>query len=175
MSASTTKSAQQLLDEVNRLAQVEGFDTESYLDQLGREVADDDTQTALEARDIQLRAALSAIDTFAAKAMRIRIDHLLADNASVPPRFRTYLASRVLDYHDDVDRLRVRVAEVAGRVDPDGAGDTAVAVCTAADEVLALRARLRQGVLAMVPAEPPPEEPAEDPPEPDRFELIELD
>jgi hypothetical protein len=175
MSSSTTKSAQQLLDEVNRLAQVEGFDTKSFLDQLGSEVAEDNQTSALEARDLQLRAALSAIDTFAIKAMRIRINHLLADDASVPPRFRTYLASRVLDYEGDLDPLRARVAQVAARVDPDGAGDIAVAVSGAAGEVLALRARLRQGVLAMLPEEPPPEEPSEEAPTPDFFEFIELD
>jgi hypothetical protein len=69
----------------------------------------------------------------------------------------------------------VRLPKVAARVDPDGAGDIAVAVSGAAGEVLALRARLRQGVLALIPEEPPPEEPSEEAPTPDFFEFIELD
>lgn len=176
MSGSTTKSAQQLLDEIHRLVQVEAFDAQSFLDQLAAEVAtgDDGTSEALEARDTRLRAALAAIDTFATRVMRIRVAHRLAGDASVPPKFRTYLATRVLDYDGDLDRLRARVADVAGRVDPDGASDTAEAVADAADATLALRARLRQGVLAMS-ADEPPAEPSEEPTAPTFFELIELD
>jgi len=177
MSVSTTKSAQQLLDEVNRLAQVEAFDVERFLDQLGIEVArdEDGSSESLETRDARIRGVLAAFDAFSARVMRIRIDHVLGSDTSVPPRFRTYLATRVLDFDGELDRLRARVAQVAARVDPDGASDTAAAVADAADKVLALRARLRQGVLSMIPDEPAEEPVEEEPPTPTFFELIELD
>ena len=173
--SSTTKSSEQLLDEVVRITQVENFDGERYLDQLRTEVTLSD-EAGADSRDARIRAALAAVDRFACRLMRIKLDHLLDADTSVPPRFRTYLATRVLDYIGDLDGLRARVAQVATGVDRAGAIDTAEAVAGAADNVMATHARIREGVLALVPVEPAEEaEPEPNPPSASFFELIELD
>lgn len=169
MPAPTAKSAQQLLDEVHRLAQLDAFDTSAYLARLAAEIEESGADPAAAVDD-----ALAGIDRFAERAMRVRLDHLLAHDSSVPRQFRTYLATQVLDYTTDLPGLRGRVMQVVSRADPNGALDTANAVADAADEVFALRAALRQGALALVP-EPEPQTPSEPQPDPDFFELIELD
>jgi hypothetical protein len=173
MGAPSSKSAQQLLDEVHRLAQVEAFDADGYLAQVQRELAESGADTR-EAIDQCVRESLGAIDRFAQQVMKVRLNHLLSDDASIPDQMRRYLATQILDYERDLPRLRGRVAEIAARVDPRGALATGAAVAEEADKVLALRARLRQGLLAMIPDEPPEEAPREER-EVDRFELLELD
>jgi len=176
MSGPTSKSAEQLLGEVHRLAQVEAFDEDGFIERLRAELASyDDAPATDEARDAKLRAALAAIDAFACRAMRIRLDHLLADDTSVAGPFRSYLATRVVDYVGDLERLRARVAQVCAHNNPGGAATTAAAITGAAGDVLALRERLRARVLELARAAEPPEQPAEDRPEPTFFELIELD
>ncbi len=167
------KSTQQLLDEVRRPEQIDAFAVEGFVQRLELELASGATgAAAAEDRDALLRTALAAIDSFASQLMRIRLDHLLVGYASIERPFRKYLAGRVLDYEGNTDRLRARVAEVATRVDADSAAEVAAGVADAADEVLTLRARLRQGVLALVPPDSPEQEP---PPPRTRVQLIELD
>ena len=151
VTTSTGKTAQELLDEVVRHAQLDGFAVEDYHARLAEEItgADEVTLAGLEARDARLRGALAAIDGFAGRSMRIRLDHLLAHDTTIPPTFRTYLASMVTSYEHDRDTLRERVAAVAARSDPGRAAGLADAIAAAAGEVLALRARLRDGVLAL--------------------------
>jgi hypothetical protein len=141
-------TAQELLDEVVRLAQLEAFAAETYTTRLAEELgpADGATVDGLEARDARLRAALDAIDGFASKSMRIRLDHL---DAAIPSTFRTYLASMVTSYEHDRDTLRERVAAVVARTDPDRAAALAESVTEAAGKVLAARSQLRDGVLAL--------------------------
>jgi hypothetical protein len=176
-SAWTARSAQQRLDEVHRPAQLEAFDVDGYLERLAAEVAEVADVTEGNDQPIdRLHGALAGIDAFASRVMRVALDQLLAADTSVAPPFRNYLASSLLEYEHDLALLRERVYGVAARVDPDGAADTATAVTNAADDALGLRARLRQGVLAMITAaEPPAEPPAEEAPEPEFFALIELD
>ncbi len=175
--SATSKSSQQRLDEVTRLNQVDAFDVPGYLDALALEVeaAVAEAANPAEAIDETLRGALTAIDSFAGRTMRIRLNHALADDASVPAQFRTYLATRILDYADDLDQLRARVHQVVGRVDPHGVTNTANTIVGAADRVLTVRAQLRQGVLAMIPAKPTDEKPAPEPPAASFFDNIELD
>lgn len=154
------------------MAHLEAFDERGFLHRLSTEIEDAEGP---EARDEYVRATLAALDVFASRVMRIRLDHLLAGDTSVEPKFRAYLASQVLDYQDDLGRLRSRVEQVAVRSDPAGAARTAAAITEAADSVLALRSRLRQGVLAFVQIDEPADDPVDDAPEPHRFELIELD
>jgi hypothetical protein len=151
VTTSTGKTAQELLDEVVRPAQLDGFAVEGYHARLAEEIegADEVTLDGLEARDTRLRGALAAIDGFAGRSMRIRLDHLLALDTAIPPTFRTYLAGMVTSYEHDRDTLRARVATVVARSDPGRAAELADAVAAAAGEVLALRARLRDGVLAL--------------------------
>ncbi len=151
MMSASGKSTQHLLDEVQGLAPLDGFAVDHFLGQLADELAADDAATlaGLEARDGRLRAALAAIDAFASKSMRIRLDHVLAADTSVAGRFRTYLATTIIDYDGDLGLLRQRVAAAAARVDPRGAADLAATVADAAGQVLAVRAELRRGVLAL--------------------------
>lgn len=151
VTTSTGKTAQDLLDEVVRLAQLDAFTPGDYHARLVEEIegADEITLDGLAARDARLRAALAAIDGFAGRSMRIRLDHLLALDTAIPPTFRTYLAGMVASYERDRDTLRARVAAVVARTDPGRAAELADAVAAAAGEVLALRARLRDGVLAL--------------------------
>jgi hypothetical protein len=181
VTAPTTKSAQQLLDEVTRLEQIEDFDLDGFVVQLRAEVGEAEAGSGVPEQD--LAAALAAIDPFAARLMRIRLDHLLISDVSVPPQFRTYLASEVMSYANDLETLRSRVRQVAARVDPDGASKTANAVADAADKALALRSQLRQRIRAIIDEraekakleQAAREEAAEEKPEPSFFELIELD
>lgn len=152
--ASTSKTAQQLLDEVNRLVQLEEFPIEGYVQRLASELGGEavDSLPALEARDAGLRRALAAIDAFAPRAMRVRLDHALAADTSIQRPFRLYLTSAIGSYAGDLELLRRRVAEAAGRVDPRGAAATADLVVDCADRTLALHAALRAEVLGLARA-----------------------
>jgi hypothetical protein len=142
-------SAQQVLDEVHALARLDAFDPEVYLARLAGELpAEAATIDELAARDEQLRGALSAIDAFAARAMKIRLDHALAADNSIPAPTRKVFAGTVLSYATSLDTLRERVRDVASRLDPRGAAATADLVVAAAQATLGMRDALRAGVLA---------------------------
>lgn len=166
MMSSTGKSAQQVLDEVWTLAQLEAFSADEFLRQLGEEAA------TLESPVDHLNDALGELDAFASKTMRIRLHNVLASDTAIPTQFRTYLASQIVDYDGDLPRLRERVTAAMGRTAPSVAAELADAVTAAAGDVLAMRAHLRQGVLALMP---PPPEPVAEPVPQSREELIELD
>lgn len=150
--ASTAKSAQQLLDEVNRRAQLEALPGAGYATRLAEELAAPAADlAALDARDAGLRAALAAIDVFAKKAMRIHLDHALADDRVLQRPFRTYLANEVLAYHGRLELLRERVLGSVGRVaEPAAAAAAAREIVEAARAVHELRAALWEQVLALV-------------------------
>lgn len=148
MIASTSKSAQQLLDEVYRLNQLEALAPETYRDRLADELAGEVVTLAdVESQDARLRAALIAIDTFSSQAMRIRLEHVLHDDTSIAKPFRTYLVSAIGSYAHDLDLLRSRVRDAVERIDPRRAGDTADNVVGAARAVLDQREALRGAVL----------------------------
>ncbi|HET9625120.1 MAG TPA: hypothetical protein VFP84_27320 [Kofleriaceae bacterium] len=137
-------TAQRVLDQAYSLAGLARLEPEAYVEALAAEVADD-----LEARDGQLVAALAAVDAMIARAMRIRLDHALADDASLPAVTRNVFATTIVKYAGALDLLAERVRDVAlrGRArDPDA---VAMAVLDAARDVLALRDRLRVGVLEL--------------------------
>lgn len=139
----------QLLDAAYNLAQLESLSSRRYADQVRVDVGDAPAATfeALEARDGALREALAAVDAYAVKAMRIRLDHALANDSSVGKPLRTTLAHTVTSYALDLDLLRDRVAGAAARIDPAGAATTALAVVAAARATLEARHLLRAGVL----------------------------
>lgn len=142
------RAAQELLDAVHSLAQLEAFEPDRYGARLA-EVLDGEPATLgnLEAADDTLRGALSAIDTFSARCMRIRLDHALAGDTSVATPLRKVLAGTVTNYAGDLGLLGERVRAVAARVDPAGADDAADRVVAAARDVLAVRAALHDHVL----------------------------
>lgn len=142
------RAAQELLDAVHGLAQLESFDPDRYSARLVEALAGEPvTLAALEAIDDALRSALGAIDAFSARCMRIRLDHALAGDTSVASPLRKVLAGTVTSYAGDLGRLRDRVRSVAVRVDPVGADDTADRVVASARSVLEDRAALHARVL----------------------------
>src|SRR5262245_54845381 len=115
------RAAQQLLDAVQSLGQIESFDADAYAARLVEELDGGPvTLASLEASDEALRAAFGAIDAFATRCMKIRLDHLLAGDTSVAPPLRKVLAGTVTNYAGDLGLLRERVLSVAVRVDPRG-------------------------------------------------------
>ncbi len=150
MTVSTGRSSSQLLDAVQSLGQLDAFHADAYVGRLGDELAGRPvTLAALEACDDSLRTALAAIDGFATRSMRIRLDHLLAGDHAVAPPFRKVLASTVVGYGSDLELMRERVESAAARVDPYRAADLAAAVVATARRVLEVRAELRDGVLEL--------------------------
>jgi hypothetical protein len=140
--------AQQLLDAVHSLGQVESFDADAYAGRLADELAGTPFSLAtVEATDEALRSALGAIDAFSTRCMRIRLDHVLAGDTSVAPPLRKVLAGTVTNYAGDLGVLRERVLSVAVRVDPRGAEATADRVVATAQRVLDDRAALYDRVL----------------------------
>src|SRR5688500_4845724 len=127
MMASTGVTAQQLLDRVTRLAQLDELDVDAYAEQLRLELAPWPATTLpeLEARDDHLRSLLASFDAFASKAMRIRLEHLAVDWPALTSQFRTLLATTVVGYAGDLEKLRQRVAGSAARQDPYRAGELA--------------------------------------------------
>jgi hypothetical protein len=144
-------TAQDLLDRVYSLTHLEAFEPASYVAQLADDVHGDATTLAeLEARDASLAAAFPAIDTMIARAMRVRLDHALALDASMPAVTRNVFATTIASYANTLDVLAQRVHQVAARGgSPDPAAVTE-AVVAAARTVLALRDALRIGVLELV-------------------------
>ncbi|HVV86542.1 MAG TPA: hypothetical protein VHE35_25970 [Kofleriaceae bacterium] len=151
MMASTGATAQQLLDRVQRLAQLDELDLDGYADQLRAELDElpATTLAELEARDDRLRALLSSFDAFASKAMRIRLEHLAVDWPALTPPFRTLLSTTVSSYVNGLDRLRERVAGSVARHDPHGALAVAAVVVEAAERSLAVRGALGDLVLGI--------------------------
>jgi hypothetical protein len=81
--------------------------------------------------------------------MRIKLDHTLATDTSLPPVTRKMFAQTVASYADDLGLLERRVRDVAARgaIDPDAIARTVV---DAARATLVLRDALRGGVLELV-------------------------
>jgi len=143
------KPARQQLDEVQTRAQLDRFDEAAFLAQVRDEG--------------EPRAFLPAIDAFARTCLRIGLAGL-----SIATPFRNYLTAEALAYQD-LEQLRARVLGATDRA-------TADAVVDATHTALALRARLRDGVLAIAKELEPPEAPPPEPQDPpNREELIELD
>jgi hypothetical protein len=144
--------AQQLLDQVQspqRIAALEE-DPRAYAVQLGEELAAGESSEAIAARDEQLREALARIDAMTERATRIRIDHALADDAAIGVPTRKVFASTVLRYAGALDVLHARAHDVASRGGSADPAHAAEVVVDAARSALALRAAVREGVLALV-------------------------
>jgi len=149
--ASST-STQRLLDELQSLARLEVFDPGVYLARLDEELGTAATIAELEATDAALREALASIDALAQRAMRIRLDHALAADSSIPVPTRKVFAGTVVAYADDLERLRTRARDISVRAAPASADAVAAVVVDAARATLELRAELGHGVLALARA-----------------------
>ena len=135
-------------DQVYTAAQLEAFDVPAYLDQLAADPAT--TLEELIARDATWLAAFAAIDTLAARAMKLRLDQTLALEPTVPAVTRNVFSTTIVQYAERLDLLAQRVHDTAARGGAHHPGDIADTVVTAAREVLGLRATLRDGVLAQI-------------------------
>lgn len=139
--------AVRLLDEVQNLAQVDGFDAAAFSDAVRRELGPPGATLAALADPLDgLRDLFAQIDLFAQKSMRIRL--VLASD-SLPPQLRTLVQTTIIAYERDLPLLRSRIATALSRIDPSRAGETTDRVLAAAEQVLAARATLRRGVMEL--------------------------
>ena len=150
MQAASARTARELLDAVVTLSRLEELDSDDYRDRLADEIGGHDTSEAgLAARDAGLVTALGTIDAFAARAMRIRLEHGYSDEPALGASLRATLAATVVDYADDLGRLAQRVALAVQRAAPARTAELATAVVVEAEAALAVRDRLRTTVLGL--------------------------
>lgn len=142
-------SAAQLLDQVQSIAHVEGFEARAYAERLAREIAPAGTRDELAARDEQLRDALGRIEALASRVMRIRLDHVLAADTSIGPPTRKVFAATVASYAGRLDLLETRVHDIASKSGARDARGIAELVAQAAAATLDLRTAIRDHVLAL--------------------------
>ena len=145
-------SAQHLLDQIHSLARIEALEADpgTYAERLATELPAAATLGELEARDAIVAGALGKIDAMIARAMRIRIDHALAADASIGAPTRSVFSSTITGYAGRLPLLAQRARDVAvrgGAADPDRIAE---AVVDAARAVLGLRDAVRTGVLAVI-------------------------
>lgn len=139
-----------MLDQVYSLGQLEAFEPAAYLDQLAAELGTPTTLDDLATRDAIWSAALAAIDTMVARAMKVRLDQGLALEPSVPAVTRNVFATTILQYANRLELLGQRVHDVAARGGAQHPSDVADAVIAAARSVLGLRETLRGGVFELI-------------------------
>jgi hypothetical protein len=137
-------NAQHLLDAVQSLPRAEQFEPSAYLAALRGELGE-----TLEEQDEALRRSLVEIDELCARVMRLRLDHVLANDPSIAAPTRKVFATTITSYAGQVPTLIDRAREIASRTTRD-ADAVANRVGEAADAALALREELRHGVLALV-------------------------
>ena len=144
--------AQNLLDQVQSVAKIEALEADpvTYAAALGNELSPAATIAELETRDTRLSTALAAIDHLTARAMRILLEHALADDATIAAPTRAVFSQTVMSYEGKLDLLAQRTRDIAARGgsrDPDGIADR---VTESARRVLALREAVATGVLALI-------------------------
>ncbi|HMG57166.1 MAG TPA: hypothetical protein VK601_26885 [Kofleriaceae bacterium] len=147
-------SAQHLLDQIQSPARIAAAEADpaAYAAELAGELGGGplDALDALDARDARLRHALAQLDAMIERAARIRIDHALADDASIATPTRKVFAATVVGYAGRLALLEARARDASARggaADPAGIAERVV---DAASAVLALRAAIQAGVLALV-------------------------
>ena len=145
-------AAQHVLDRAYSLAGIAALEAEpgAYAEALAAELAPAATLAELEARDAALVGALGQIDAMIVRAMKIRLEHALAAEPSIAAPTRNVFAHTIVGYADRLSLLEDCARDVAARgraADPDA---IAAAVVEAARSVLALRAAVRAGVLALI-------------------------
>ena len=131
------------LDRVQHLRELEAFEPARFLAPLRDEAgALEPSLPGLVSGLEGLRQVLGALESFARKAMGIRLTHVLA-SAHVAPQLRTLLSTTVTAYGGNTELLRRRLASSL----PAAVLDE---VITAAERTLALYTELRGGVLDLV-------------------------
>lgn len=143
-------AAQQLLDQLQSMPRIEAFDPALYASHLASELPGAETLADLEAGDVRLRDALAAIDAATERVARIRIDHALADDTSLPAATRKLFATTVLSYADRLELLAARAQDAASRGGSIYPADVAYRLTDAARAAITLRVSARDAVLALV-------------------------
>lgn len=151
-------AAQHLLDQVQSIARLDALAAEpgAYADRLAAELAEPEAEPAderaLAHADAQLALGLARIDAMIERAARLRFDHVLADDSSLPAATRKVFATTILGYADRVELLEARVRDVAARGGARDPERVAMAVGDAARDIHALRSALRDAVLSLIRA-----------------------
>jgi len=138
-----------------RIAALEA-DPAAYAEQVASElgeVAGLDGLAELADQDARLRHALGQIDGMIERAARIRLDHVLADDASIGAPTRKVFATTIVSYAGRLALLEDRARDVAARGGAADPGGVAARICDAAQALLALRDALRAGVLDVIRAQ----------------------
>lgn len=139
----------QSLDRAHSLAQLEALDPASILAELEAETPSAQAIPELEERDAFLAAALDAIDAIAIRAMKVRLEHALANDGSIGAPTRAVFAQTIVNYADNVALLVERARDLAHRGRSPSPEHVADLVAGAARASLGLRAALRDGVLEL--------------------------
>ena len=138
-----------VLDRVRSIAAVDALASDACAAELAAELGAVTSLADLAARDAALVGALAAIDDFAARVMRLRLDHVLPDDSVLPAPTRKVFASTIATYTGRLSILEERVRDVAMRMRTDA--DVLVdRVLAAARATLDQRDDLRAGVLGLV-------------------------
>ena len=142
-------TAQHVLDRARSIATIEALSSDDYAAELARELAPVASLADHATRDAALTAALHAIDELAARVMRLRLDHALADDTVLAAPTRRVFASTIVSYAGRLSVLGDRVRDVAARMQTDA--DALVdAVMREARATLEQRESLRAGVLELI-------------------------
>jgi len=145
-------SSQHFLDQVQSLPSIAAVvaDPRAYADRLAGELPAAASREELAAREDRLRDALARIDAMIERVMRIRLEHVLADEPAIASPTRKVFASTVVGYESKLELLETRARDVARRGGASDPARAARSVVDAASATLALRTALRGGVLALV-------------------------
>jgi hypothetical protein len=145
-------SAKSLLDRVHSRAALGELNADEYKRLLAADFARDSevSLTELERRDVALRQAIADIDDFATRVMRIHLDHVLADDTSIPTPTRKVFASTIVGYANNLALLEDRARRHEPRCLARDASSVAAAVIAAANDTLALRDSLISSALQLV-------------------------
>jgi len=138
--------ASRLLDEIQHLAALGTFAPAPFLDSLAAEVAALGVATFAELGDSldRLRSVLGEVDRFAQKTMHIHLTQ--TPGAELPQQLRTLVSTTIVHYASSLPLLGERIGPTLRR---QGGEATVGRVLDAAAQVLAMRAELRTGVLAL--------------------------
>ena len=144
--------SQRILDQIQSLRALAELEAGPgiYADRVAEELGPAASRDDLAARDEQLRESLARIDAMAQRAMRIRLDHVLADDTAIAIPTRKVFASTLIGYAHDLGVLEARAREVASRGGSRDPSGVAHAVVEAASATLAVRDVLRTGILELV-------------------------
>lgn len=145
-------TARQVLDQAYSIARLDALaaDPSAFAEALAGAPPVDLADLA--AYEAALVDALHAIEALVARAMKLRLDHALADDRALPAETRNVFAGTVAHYGADPNLLARRAHDAAVRGRSPDPTAVAEAVVAAARSVLDLRARLRELVLAAAAA-----------------------